>query len=161
MDRILHAGSIHGHGHLYNPAARNAVVGDLGVFRAADENAAVRGLSVKFAGVKTTANESLADDIVDDLNAIGVADENPVDEGILDPVALDGDVAVLKIVLKTLRALGRHHADIDRAERGAAACQLVGAGDAVVEMIVPERQIVGKSGLGPKADITACLQRIP
>jgi hypothetical protein len=131
MDRILHAGSIHGHGDLHNPAARDLVVSDFGIFRSADENAAVRLCAVKLAGVKASANEGLADDIVDDLHAVGVADENPIDKGIVDPVVLDRDVAVLKIVRKTLGALGRYHTDIDRAERGAARRQLVGAGDAV------------------------------
>jgi hypothetical protein len=160
MDGTLHAGSIHGHSGFRNSTARDFVVADLGVPCLADEDGAVRGCAVELAGAERAAtNERLADDVVDDPDTIGIADEDRIDERIVDAVSLDGDVAVLEVILKALGALRRRHADIDGAQRAAAIRQFVGARYDLGETVVPERKVFDKTGLGPKADITPGLQR--
>src|SRR5258708_1633059 len=112
------------------------------------------------AGVKgAAANEGLADHVAGDPDAVGIADEDRVDVRIVDPVALDRDVSILETVWKAIDAGGERDADGDRAQRVAAPGHLVGAGDAVGEMVVPEREGLGEPGFGPEADVAAHLGR--
>jgi hypothetical protein len=106
VDRLPLAGSIHGHGRFRNSTTRDSVVADLSILRATNEDGAVRGFSVKLAGAeRASANECLADDVVDDPDTISVTDEDRVDERISDPVSLDRNVPILEVILKSLRTL--------------------------------------------------------
>src|SRR5579871_1603097 len=110
------------------------------------------------AGVEgAAANECLADRIVDDVHAVGVGDEDRVDIRIVNPVALDRDTAILETVWKAVDVRRESDADGDGAQRVAAPGHLVGAGDAVGEMVVPDDEIGGEPGLGPEADVAARL----
>src|SRR5882757_2785911 len=110
MDGTLHTRSVHSHGRLRNSTPRDCVVADLGVLRPADENGAVRGCAVEFASPeRASANESLPDDVVDDLDAIGVTDEDRVVVRIIDLIPLYRNIPILEVVLKSLRALGQRH----------------------------------------------------
>jgi len=72
-DRFQQASAVHGHGGFCNPASCDGIVVDLGIPCAANEDAAVRGFAIKFAGIKTATNEGLADHITNDAHAVGVA----------------------------------------------------------------------------------------
>jgi hypothetical protein len=112
------------------------------------------------AGVKgAAANEGLADHVASDPDAVSVADEDRVDVRIVDPVALDRDIAILETVWKAVDSFGERDPDGDGAQGVAAPGHLVGAGDALGEMVVPEREIVGEHGFGPEADVAARLER--
>ncbi len=162
VDGALFAGSIHRDDRLCYPAPRRRVGADHGILRPTDENSAVRGDAIELARAKgVAAYERLADGVAGDPHAVGVADENRVDVGIVDLVALDRHVAILEIVLKALGAVRGGHANIDGAESAAAVGQLVGAGDAVGEAVVSEDGVLCKSGLGPEADVASRLQRDP
>ncbi|HET6235967.1 MAG TPA: hypothetical protein VFE41_13560 [Acetobacteraceae bacterium] len=107
MDGTLHAGSIHGHSGFRNSTARDFVVADVGVPCSVHEDGAARGCAVELADAeRAAANDRLADYVVDDPDTIGVADEDRVDERIIDAVSVDGDVAVLEVVLKPLTPCG-------------------------------------------------------
>jgi hypothetical protein len=144
--RSLVAGRVHGDRGLRDLSPCRRVVVDRHVPRPSNIDRAAGLDAIELAGVVCgAANETLADGVADDFDAVGVADENRVDIRVVDVVALDRHVAVLNIVLKALCAFGKGHADIDGAERAAAGGQRVGAGDAVGETIVSEHEVLGKA----------------
>ena len=108
---------------------------------------------------KAAANEGLTDHVAGDPDAVSVTDEDRVDVRIVDPVALDREIAILETVRKAVDSFGERDSDGDGAQGIAAPGHLVGAGDAVGEMVVPKRKIVGKPRFGPEADVAARLER--
>jgi hypothetical protein len=134
-----------------HPAARYRVAADLGVPWPADEGCTVWVHAEAPAGAEgAAANEGLADHVAGDPDAVSVAEEDRLDVRIVDPVALDRNIAIPETVWKAVNSFGERDPDGDGAQGVAAPSHLVGTDDAVREMVVPEREAVGQPGFGPQ-----------
>ena len=93
---MLVAARIDRDGNRRDVPASDDVFADLDIPGAADEDRAV-GLDMEeLAGPKQiAAHKCLADRIAGDPGAVGIADEDRVDVGIVDVIALDDDAPVL------------------------------------------------------------------
>src|SRR5271154_5495102 len=100
MHAVLVAGAVDGDCDPGHTPMRDNVVRDRDVSGPTDIDGAVGLDAIELAGVERTAKEGLADCVTDDLDAVGIGDENSVNVGIVDVIAFDGDVAVLEIVWK-------------------------------------------------------------
>lgn len=159
-DRDFGAAAVDEDGDFGDRALGDSVISDLSIAGHADQDAAVRRDTIELTrGEGVAADERLADRISGDLHAVGVGDDDGVDVGVVDPVAFDRDVPVLKVLLKSFCVRRRRHADINRSQRVAGREQVVRPHIAVIQAIVPDREVFRKPRLGPETDIAAGVDR--